>query len=217
MQHSCHRCGNPVEDGTPFCRQCNAPQIKVAPAERPTADLPPYPESAIAQSEPQSPHSRPIEWRSAWPAIFFVAVPAGLLSLPLNILFFVWTFAAGALTVSTYRKRTRLLLTPGMAVRLGLLTGIVAYGVFLILFLIALRQPEISSPLRQQIHSTIERVAANNPDPGAKQLAQHLTTPDGIATVLTMVAGMYAFLFLLFSVLGAVAAATVFAPKDRAP
>ena len=216
MQHSCHRCGAPVEDGTPFCRQCNAPQIKVVPAERPTMETVPQlgSESPNGASEPSA---RPIEWRSAWPAIFFVAVPAGLLSLPLNILFFVWTFAAGALTVSTYRKRTRVLLTPGMAVRLGLLTGIVSYGVFLILFLIALRQPEVSSPLRQKIQSTIERVAANNPDPGAKQLAKHLSTPDGIATVLTMVAGMYAFLFLLFSVLGAVAGATVFAPKDRAP
>jgi len=220
MQHPCHRCGAPVEDGTPFCRQCSAPQIKVVATE-PTIPEEAFEAQAEFEAQPRRvsapARSQPIDWRSAFPAIFFVAVPAGLLSFPLNIVFFIWTFAAGALSVSNYRTRTQSRVTPGIAVRLGLITVVVAFGVFLIVCLIALRKPEFGTPLREQIHTTIERMAANNPDPNAKQVAAMLSSPDGMATLLTVVAGVYAFFFMLFSVLGAVAGATVLAPKNRAP
>jgi len=220
MQHPCHRCGASVDDGTPFCRNCNAPQIKVAIAQTPAFDrvLESPTELPARYDEFLTPaSSQPIDWRIAFPSIFFVAVTAGLLSLPLNILFFLWTFGAAALSVSTYRKRARTQVTPGMAVRLGLISGVVAYSVFLVIFLIALRRTDFGPTFRQQVHATIERWAANNSDPNAKQVANMLSSPDGMATLLTIMAGMYAFLFILFSVLGAVAGATVFAPKNRAP
>jgi hypothetical protein len=212
MQHTCHRCGAFVDDGTPFCRNCNAPQIKVAAAQIPALEdvLEPRREPPHSPADFLTPaHPRPIDWRIAFPSIFFVAAPAGLLSLPLNILFFLWTFGAAALSVSAYRKRARTQVTPGMAVRLGLISGVVAYSVFLIIFLIALQRTDFGPTFRQQVHATIERWAATNSDPNAKQVATMLSSPDGMATL--------AFLFILFSVLGGVAGATVFAPKNRAP
>jgi hypothetical protein len=171
----------------------------------------------LVRDVPPPARSSPIDWRTAFPSIFFVAVPAGLLSFPLNILFFIWTFGAAALSVSTYRKRTGTQVTPSMAVRLGLMSGVIAFAVFLIIFLVALRQPDFGPSFRQQMHTVIERWAASNPDPNAKQVATMLSSADGIATLLTVMAGLYALLFILFSVLGAVAGATVFAPKNRAP
>jgi hypothetical protein len=219
MQHSCHRCGAPVEDGMPFCRHCNAPQIKVVAAGPTMEDMvESHPELASGPLDlPASPRSRAIDWRSAFPVIFFVAVPAGLLSFPLNLFFFIWTFGAGALSVSSYRKRTQSWVTPKMAARLGLISGVVAFAVFLLVSLIALKRPDFGPPLRDQLRGMIERQVAANPNPNAKQVAAMLTSADGMATLLTMVAGMYAFLFILFSVLGAVAGATIFAPKNRAP
>src|SRR5882724_2098346 len=125
MQQPCYRCGAPVDDGTPFCRQCNAPQIKVVPAEPPAMEdvIETHPELARRPSEAQPPpRSRPIDWRTALPAIFFVAVPAGLLSFPPTILFLIWTFGAGALGVAGYRRRIQAPVTLGMAARLGLLS-----------------------------------------------------------------------------------------------
>jgi hypothetical protein len=220
MQHPCHRCGAPVEDGTPFCRQCSAPQIKVVATE------PPVPEEAFeaqaefeAQPRRISPpaRSQPIEWRSALPAILFVAVPAGLLSFRPNILFFLWTFAAGAMSVSSYRKRSQTPITPAMAARLGLLSGVVAFAVFLVVFLFAMNRPDFGPPLRDQMRDAIERSVASSADPNAKHAAEMLSSPDGLATLLTLVLGIFFLAFILFSVLGAVAGATVFAPKNRAP
>jgi hypothetical protein len=220
MQQPCYRCGAPVDDGTRFCRQCNAPQIKVVPAEPPAMEdvIETHPELAHRPSEAQPPpRSRPIDWRSAFPAIFFVAVPAGLLSFPLNLLFFVWTFGAGALSVSSYRKRTQVPVTPGMAARLGLLSGVVAFAVFLLVFLIAMSRPDFGPPLREQLRVQIEQKIANNPDPNVRKAAAVFTSPNGFATVFTVAIAMLGILYLLFSVLGAVAGATVFAPKNRAP
>jgi hypothetical protein len=210
-----------VEDGIPFCRQCNAPQIKVVAAEPllPQEMLGSRPEAVDDFTEPTPARSRPIDWRNALPSIFFIAVPAGLLSVsgPLGLLFFLWTFSAGALGVSTYRKRTGTSVTPGMAARLGLLSGVVAFAVFLIVFVTAMSRPDFRKTLREQMKSQIEHSVATNPDPATKQLGDMLSSPDGMATILTVGVGVLAFLFILFSVLGGVAGGTIFAPKNRAP
>jgi hypothetical protein len=219
MQHACYRCGAPVEDGTPFCRQCNAPQIKVVASEPslPQEILESHSEPLTRVSDQAPAQSRPIDWRNALPSIFFIAIPAGLLSVPLNLLFFIWTFAAGAISVSTYRKRTHASVSSSMAARLGLLTGVVAFAVFLLVFLTAMTRPDFAATMRGQMKAAIDRSLASSSDPAAKQLAATFSSPDGMATLLTLVLGLFAFLFILFSVLGAIAGATIFAPKNRAP
>src|SRR3954469_4856688 len=218
MQHACHQCGAPVDDGTPCCKQCNAPQIRVATAmQAPVEPVRTLEREEAPQAATLPMRSSPIEWRSAFPAAFFVAVPAGLLSFPLNILFFLWTFGAGALTVGSYRRRTRTAVTPSMALRLGLFSGAVAFAVFLAVFLIAMTRPEFGPPLRQEMKATLERSVEKSPDPNAKQVAEMLTSPNGFATLFTVVILLFAVLFIIFSVIGAIAGATVFAPKNRAP
>src|SRR3954471_11075207 len=77
MQHACHQCGAPVDDGTPFCKQCNAPQIRVATAmQAPVEPVRTLEREEAPQAATLPMRSSPIEWRSAFPAAFFVAVPA---------------------------------------------------------------------------------------------------------------------------------------------
>src|SRR3954447_6939081 len=164
MPHACHRCGANVDDGIPFCRQCGAPQIKVVAAEpslpEEILEADPEPLERLSYQAPAPP--RAIDWRNALPAVFFVAVPAGLLSSsPLSILFFLWTFGAGVISVSTYRKRTQSPVTPGMAARLGLLAGAVTFGVFLIVFMVAMSRPDF----RRQLHQQMETRLASSPNP----------------------------------------------------
>jgi len=216
MPHACHRCGANVEDGTPFCRQCNAPQIKVVTAESPLPEeileADPEPLERLRYEAPTPP--RAIDWRNAFPAVFFVAVPAGLLSSsPLSILFFLWTFGAGVISVSTYRKRTQSPVSAAVAARLGLLAGTVAFAVFLIVFLVAMSR----SDFRQQLHQKMESTLASNADPNVRQAAAMLASPDVFATFFTFIIVAIGVLFVFFSILGAIAAATIFAPKNRAP
>ena len=216
MPHACYRCGANVDDGVPFCRQCNAPQIKVAAAEPslPQEILEAAPEPLERLSYQAPAQARSIDWRNALPAVFFVAVPAGLLSSsPLSILFFLWTFGAGVISVSTYRKRTQGAVTPGMAARLGLLAGAVAFAIFLIVFLAAMSRPDF----RRQLHEQMESRLASNPDPNIRQAAAILASPDAFATIFTFIIVAIGILFLFFSVLGAIAGATILAPKNRAP
>ena len=161
--------------------------------------------------------SSPIDWRSALPAAFFIGVPAGLLSIALNILFFLWTFGAGVLTVNSYRKRTQSQVSVGMAMRLGVLSGLIAFGVFLVVFLAAMSRPEFSTPLRQEMKNALDRAVEKNPDPQARQVADMLMSPNGFATLFTVVILIFAFLFIVCSVIGGIAGATMFAPKNRAP
>src|SRR5512146_3268581 len=85
MEYSCHQCGTAVEEGTAFCPQCGAPQIRVASAQQAPASppLPPgTPETAQPPAEPvalepgtaEAVLPPRIEWSQALPA----AAMAGL-------------------------------------------------------------------------------------------------------------------------------------------
>ena len=123
MEHPCYKCGASVEDGTPFCTRCSAPQIRVAGPE-PLAPAGATPEVAVEQYTSHAPpQTSALEWPQALPsagiallaAIFliFLGMPAGLGML-----------AAGFLSVVLYRRRCPAVhLTAGMGARLGALTG----------------------------------------------------------------------------------------------
>ena len=78
-------------------------------------------------------------------------------------------------------------------------------------------RPEFSTPLRQEMKNALDRAVEKNPDPQARQVADMLMSPNGFATLFTVVILIFAFLFIVCSVIGGIAGATMFAPKNRAP
>src|ERR1051326_7417864 len=50
MDHACHQCGQEIEEGTPFCRHCGAPQIRIPGLEE--AATPPMPPGTPGEVQP---------------------------------------------------------------------------------------------------------------------------------------------------------------------
>src|SRR5208282_4022733 len=103
VEHSCYQCGTSVEDGIPFCRQCNAPQIRVAtaeaitPAEMIPENLSPHYSTALPAAS--------IDWPHALRAAALAGLLAVILVAILRQIFALDMLTSGFLAVYFYRRR----------------------------------------------------------------------------------------------------------------
>lgn len=200
-----------VENDSPFCSDCGAPQIRFAGrvAEHPDVTIrqaeSAYGDSADEQVLPpasvvtRAAHSRAI-LRSA---IYGGAVGAFLSAVPFA--FLVALPLAGFLAVLFYvRRMDGLPVTRRFGLRLGALTGVFSYTIFVLLAGIANMTSKDGNELREEMLNRIQHAAATNPDAQAKQLLAYFQTPQGLAVL--MVFGM-AFMLLLFALLAGLSGA----------
>lgn len=171
--------------------------------------IPGTPAEMQPPAEPVPIHSLPlpraqgsIDWRAAFPTIGIAGFFTGLASLlPLGI---VWVIAGGILTVVLYRKRhpEASPLTSGSGARMGAATGLAAYLIFSIVAAVDFTRPH--STAREAIVTALQQATARNSDPAAQQIYQKMTSPEGMAFMVTF---LMAFLFVFFLGLGAVGGA----------
>lgn len=225
MEHPCHQCGAAVEDGTAFCKQCGAPQIRVMGEERSPEPLPPgTPADAQPPAEPVPLGGAPpapapgIDWSQAVPAAalagFFLAISWVIPFLG----FLMWLVAGGVLGIAMYRRRVpQASLTPGFGARIGAVTGLFGFGVFAVLFGLELLVTRGSGNFRQLLQQVIEQAAARNPDPRTQQAIQQLMTPAGLALMVTIVLVFFLAAFLALSSVGGAIGAWLLGktPRDR--
>jgi hypothetical protein len=132
VEHPCPKCGTAVEDGTPFCRHCRAPQIRVV--IEPTVELPAPPvqnldTSALARTSPvftpAVPHlpSPELDWSHGLPCAAMGGFLALFLSFIPLFLFGPAFLAAGAFAAFLYRRRTLIHLNRRAGARLGAASG----------------------------------------------------------------------------------------------
>jgi hypothetical protein len=214
VEHLCYRCGANIEDGTPFCAGCGAPQIRVA-APEPLAPAATTPEVAIEHyASHASPHTFALDWPQALPsagiallaAIFMILIgmPAGLGML-----------AAGFLSVVLYRRRCPLtLVTAGMGARLGALTGVLGFGVASAILALwtAFRS---GREIHDAFLNYIQQYAAHSSDPHMQQVLELFNTPEGFTFIMILSLIMTLIAFLIFSSLGGAIAAFLLHRKDR--
>lgn len=144
MEHACDRCGAEVEDGTPFCSKCNAPQIRVIrdlPAGETTPATPPLEPGTPFDIQPPA---RPVwlqaggvDWRAARGRVIGFGLLASVVLLfctPAVPLFF---FAAtvgfgifGSIAAGSYGRARPGSLTPGVGARIGAAVGAVGLVLF---------------------------------------------------------------------------------------
>jgi hypothetical protein len=201
VEHPCYKCGASVEDGTPFCARCNAPQIRVAGPE-PLAPAAATPELAIEHYTSYAAPSPPaLEWPQALPsaglsllaAIFllFLGMPAGL-----------GMFAAGFLCVVLYRRRCPAThLTAGMGARLGALTGALGFGVLAAMLALwtAFRS---GKEIHDGLLNYIQQYASHSSDPHMQQVLELFNTPEGFTFIMILTLIMTLVAFTIFSSLG---------------
>jgi hypothetical protein len=214
VEHPCYKCGASVEDGTPFCARCNAPQIRVVGPE-PLAPAAAVPEVAIEQyASYAAPSASALEWSQALPsagigllvAIFIIVVSK---SYALGML------AAGFLTVVLYRRRCPAVhITAGIGARLGALTGALGFGA--VAATLALWAGFRSGKeIRDAFLNYIQQNAAQTSDPRLQQVLDLFNTPDGFAFIMFFSLIVTLVAFTIFSSLGGAVGAFLLHRKER--
>jgi hypothetical protein len=204
VEHPCHKCGAGVEDGTPFCKQCGAPQIRVVGVE---TETPPAPDiSDSNESLPVVPpltlpavSSTGVQWSHALPgAALGGAFSLLLTGVPLAVLGPAF-MAGGILAVRCYRRH----LKGGVpSPRTGAQIG-AASGGFGFLFSAILKVAEVMyhpDELRRQTLDTITFLIGHGIDPQIFQpLQESLKTAEGLTS--SVLLGLLPL--LVFAVAGA--------------
>ena len=194
MEIQCYKCGAALDEGTPFCEHCRAPQIRVITA------IPEY----LPEAGPVSPLAHYGD-RIDWPVAFRSAAIAGsigafLMLTPLGLLG-LGMVTSGLLTIIIYRSRLpEFGLSVGAGSRLGALSGLIGSAVFAVLATLAIVVLHGGPWLRQKMLESIQEAAARSSDPQAQQAVEFFKTPQGLATSLIVAA---IFLFVAFVVLSA--------------
>jgi hypothetical protein len=213
MEHSCHQCGAAVEEGTAFCRQCGAPQIRVVTEQEEPASppLPPgTPEDAqppakpveLGPEVPERAAPATIEWSQALPAAATAGIVLALAWVIPPVGFVLWVVAAGLVGVAFYRRRVPAGgLTPRMGARIGAISGLFGFAVFAFLLAMDLLTRG-GGKFHEVLQQVLQQAAARNADPRAQQAIQQLMSPAGLAFLVTFAMVIFLVMFLLFSAAG---------------
>jgi hypothetical protein len=194
-----------VEDGTPFCKNCGAPQIRVPktdtdPASVVTSGPELIPEAEVVRETAVPVQPGKISWSQALPITAF----AGLLEAFFSF-FGVGMLVGGFLAVALYlRRRAGGRMTAGMGARLGLASGGLGFLIFAIFRGAGILIFHTGPRLRAEMLQALEQAAARNPDPQAQAVFQYFKTPDGLTVMLTLALIFTLLAFLLLSTLGGV-------------
>ncbi len=193
-----------MEQGTAFCPQCNAPQIRVAVAETVPAlgtisdsaipALPAYFGSSLAPR---------IDWSQARPATALAALIGAVLMITPFAGLGLGMLIGGSLSVVFYRRRVPTVrLTPGMGARLGMVTGVLGSGILAVVLAVRTLLTHGWESVRADLITGVEQAAARNPDPQTHQVVEFLKSPQGIVLLLIMALITTVIFFVIFSGLG---------------
>jgi len=222
MEHACHKCGNSVEDGIPFCAHCGAPQIRVfIPEPIPAATS--APERALAGSNPveltESASALEIAPSTRWsyamrPCVLAALIAGMLMGVGLNAL--VGMFCAGILGVALYRSRL-----PGAAIKiaigaqLGAISGLFCFALSIALESITVTVFHKGAEVRKAMLDVIQQAASRTGDPQTLAMFEYLKTPTGLAVMMAM-GLMAAFVAsIIVASLGGMLGASFFRHRDR--
>jgi len=206
-----------VEQGTAFCPQCRAPQIRVAVPE---IVIP----SGIASDSTVTslpayfgvPLTTRIEWSQALPATALAGLITALLMMTPLAYFGFGMLIGGSLSVVFYRRRVPVAnVTPGMGARLGMVSGALGGGIFAALLSVGTTLFHAWDSVRAKLIEVVQQTAARNPDPQTQQALEFFKSPDGIVLLLTTALIGALIAFVIFSGLGGALGAAFLRRKEH--
>jgi len=211
MEHSCYNCGASVEDGTPFCAHCSAPQIRVEGAPGESIGGVERPSSLLSSSGTSA-----IQWSQALPSAALAGlIAAVLMFIPLGA-FGLGMIAAGVLAVLFYRRRNLgENLSPATGARLGAVSGILGFGIFSVLTSVEVLVFHSGGQLRAALLEAVQQSALRTSDPQAQQIIDYLKSPPGLALVMVLGLALMFVVFLIFSTIGGALGAVLLRRKNR--
>jgi hypothetical protein len=229
VEHPCYKCQTSIDESLPFCPHCGAPQIRVA---SPDDDDSQSSVSAERERQAVTPASwnvggpgyisppGAIQWELAWKGAVLSGLIAFLLTaVPvLSLGCCLWLLGSGAFAVWFYQRRAPgALVTPGLGMRIGAVSGIVGFVATTIWSVV--RFASNSQEFRTALQEQMEKSVASNPDPRTqeimRQFMSNLNTPQGLATFFVLMLAIMGVVFVIFGAAGGALGASMFAPRRR--
>jgi len=207
-----------VQEGTAFCPQCNAPQIRVS---MPESVMPPPGRSVLdrplaSYRNPISPLGTRIDWSQALPATALAGLIAAVLMLTPLMVFGLGMLIGGSLAVVFYRRRNPVAhVTLGMGSRLGMVCGVLGGCIFTVLLSARMIFLHEWGQVREKALEDVAQAAARNPDPQAQQALEFFKTDQGIALLVTSAWIGTLLAFVIFSGLGGAIGAALTGRRPR--
>lgn len=210
-----------IEEGTPFCAHCGAPQIRVAiavPSMQPTlaGDDTSGADYGVARGSPPIPVlTVPVLWSSAVQPCALASGVALLLTL-LGLNAFVAALGAGFLAVALYRRRSLgSAIRPATGAKLGALSGLFFFGLSTLLEALAVAVLHKGAEIRGEMLDKVHQAATRYPGPEVQPFLDFVKSPGGL-TFLMVASLIFGFLaFLALSGLGGALSAAFLGRRDR--
>jgi hypothetical protein len=204
-----------VQEGTAFCPNCNAPQIRVAAPESTSPSFapgtpgeiqPPAQPVSLSPTPPLSPTA--IDWSAGGPSVLIAGILSGAFCLlPMHML---WLLPGGALAVWLYNSRRPpyMQVATGTGAKLGAVTGVLGYLVVAIPVILGF--VFAGDKVWSELTTAMKQQAGANPEANVQQVFELMKTAEGKAVIAVV---MMSILFVMFLVLatagGAIGAALV--------
>jgi hypothetical protein len=222
MDQPCYKCGQPVEQGIPFCPHCSAPQIRVvvaeldpSPAVLADAGSPAQGADALPASQTVPMLALPMQWsRAIGPSALAALVASLLMALGLNP--FVAMFTVGFLAVVFYRQRqpeTAIKATAGAA--LGALGGLLWFAVSSVLEALVVVFLHKGPEIRDELLKRIQQAASQTNDPKVLEVFDRLKTPGGLELLMIFGLVFAFFAAIVLAGLGGVLGGAIFNRRGR--
>lgn len=200
-----------MEDGIPFCPQCNAPQIRVGGANAEAVSA-----AELEGSYLNLPSAGAIQWSEGLPSAGLAGLIAAFLMFIALGVFGLGLIGAGVLSVVFYRRRSPASnLTPAMGARLGAVSGTLGFAIFGIFSAVGTWVFHNGGELRTAMLDAIEQSAARSADPQVQRAFEYLKTPPGLALMMALSLVMVLAAFLILSSLGGAIGAALTRRKDQ--
>lgn len=224
MDHTCHQCGREIEEGNPFCRNCGAPQIRIPSLEEPAPPMPPGTPGEVQPPAqpvmlahvPPPPPPLGVDWSNALPAAGWAGALLAVAWLVPYLGYFLWIIGAGMIAVGFYRRRVpAAIVTPADGARIGAVCGLFGFVGFACLMAIGLLLLRGSTKFREMLQQSMQQAAASNPDPKAQEILAWMTSPAGLALMVTIVMVIFLIGFIALSSAGGALGAKLFKGKSE--
>lgn len=181
-----------------------------APESAPTPPTLPYGQAQI------HPTTTSVNWGQALRAAGLAGALLGISWVIPPAMYLFWMLACGAFGVALYHRRNpQTELTRGVGARIGAVAGVIAFGIFAVMMSLQLLLTRGSGSMRTMLLEAIEKSGAANPDPRSQELLQKLTTPEGLAIMVTFAMVLLFFALLGFSAIGGALGSSFFRNKNR--
>jgi hypothetical protein len=220
MDHPCYKCGQSVEEGTPFCLHCSAPQIRVVIAEPATVPAVELATAAEVSDDVPAAEALPgamlsMRWAQALRPCALAAL-VGTVLIALHLYPFVAIISMGFLAVVFYRQRR-----PGVVVKakagakLGALSAALWFaaasiiGALIVIFL------HKGEEVRNQFVSIIQQAASQTSDPQRLAMYERFKTPDGLLFLICFALVFSFFAAIILGAIGGALGGTMLAGKSK--